>query len=101
MLSPSLPTPTARAVSGLSGDPWQPLRRWLAAVDVRDRQRARRCLQLIPAQCPFARTVKLGRWTLLSIPPLCKLNPLYDDLMLLRFRALCFLTDECGEMPSS
>lgn len=31
------------------------------------------------------------------IPPLCKLNPLYDELVELRFKALCYLADECGE----
>ncbi len=38
-----------------------------------------------------------GDRTLLSIPPLCKLNPLYEQVVGLRFRALCYLADECGE----
>ncbi|WP_069791510.1 Mo-dependent nitrogenase C-terminal domain-containing protein [Cyanobacterium sp. IPPAS B-1200] len=33
---------------------------------------------------------------LFTIPPLCKFNPLYEDLMMLRFRALSFLS-EIGE----
>ncbi|MDY7024694.1 MAG: Mo-dependent nitrogenase C-terminal domain-containing protein, partial [Cyanobacteriota bacterium] len=33
----------------------------------------------------------------IHIPPLCKLNPVYDELISLRFRALCYLADECGE----
>jgi hypothetical protein len=37
----------------------------------------------------------LGR-ILFSIPPLCKLNPLYNELVALRFRALNFLV-ETGE----
>ena len=31
------------------------------------------------------------------IPPLCKLNPLYEEVVGLRFRALCYLADECNE----
>jgi hypothetical protein len=38
----------------------------------------------------------LGR-KLFHIPPLCKLNPLYEEVVSLRFRALCYLADECGE----
>jgi hypothetical protein len=52
---------------------------------------------LIPAQCPFERDIcVLGR-CFLHIPPLCKLNPLYEQLVALRFRALCYLADECGQ----
>ena len=58
---------------------------------------ARRIIQLIPAQCPFAREIKVLGRTILIIPPLCKLNPLYEQLVGLRFRALCFLADQCGE----
>jgi hypothetical protein len=42
---------------------------------------------IIPATCPFARTVKVGSVTI-TIPPLCKLNPFYYQLMELRFKAL-------------
>jgi Mo-dependent nitrogenase C-terminus len=31
------------------------------------------------------------------IPAMCKLNPAYEQLVELRFKALCFLADECGE----
>jgi hypothetical protein len=34
---------------------------------------------------------------LAHIPPLCKLNPLYEQLVGLRFRSMCYLVDECGE----
>jgi hypothetical protein len=74
-----------------------PLRQWLDRLDVRDLQLAHRICQLIPAQCPFERDICfLGR-CFLHIPPLCKLNPLYEQLVALRFRALCYLADECGE----
>jgi len=78
-------------------DVFKPLRQWLDRLEVHDRKLAHRIAKLVPAQCPFERDVKfLGR-TVAHIPPLCKLNPLYDQLMGLRFRALCYLVDECGE----
>ncbi|WP_253188072.1 Mo-dependent nitrogenase C-terminal domain-containing protein [Leptolyngbya sp. 'hensonii'] len=75
----------------------QPLRQWLNEIDVRDLQRAHFICKSIPSQCPFARDIKFFGKTLLSIPPLCKLNPLYEEVVALRFRALCYLADECGE----
>jgi Mo-dependent nitrogenase C-terminus len=70
-------------------------------MELRDRQMARVLCFAIPAQCPFARTVQLWGRTLFTIPPLCKLNPFYDELVALRFRALCYLADVCGEDVSS
>ena len=75
----------------------QPLRQWLDRVQVRSRKLAHSLCQLIPAQCPFERDVKLFGHTLFHIPPMCKLNPLYEEVVGLRFRALCYLADECGE----
>ena len=71
--------------------------RWLESLEVREPKFARFLCQLIPAQCVFERDVKLFGRTVFHIPALCKLNPFYDQLMGLRFRALCFLADECGE----
>lgn len=48
-------------------------------------------VKLIPATCPFARTLKFAGFSV-TIPPLCKLNPAYNWLMQLRFNALCELT---------
>jgi hypothetical protein len=53
--------------------------------------------KLIPAQCPFERNLKLFGRTVLYIPPLCKLNPFYEQVVSLRFKCLCYLADECGE----
>ena len=75
----------------------QPLRRILDNMDVRDPELAHRLCDMIPAQCPFERDVKLFGRTWFHIPPLCKLNPLYEEVSNLRFRALCYLADECGE----
>ena len=55
----------------------------------------------IPAKCPFAIEVRLFGHTVLRIPPLCKLNPLYNEFVALRFRALCYLADECSKDISS
>lgn len=73
------------------------LRLRLNGIEVCDRLLAHRICQLIPAQCPFARNINLFGRTLVTIPPLCKLNPFYEELMGLRWRALCYLADECGE----
>jgi hypothetical protein len=78
-------------------DPLQPIRLWVDTLPVQDRTSARRIAKLIPPQCPFERDIKVFGKTLLHIPPLCKLNPLYEELVGLRFRALCYLADECGE----
>lgn len=74
-----------------------PLRKWINTMEIKSSQLAHRLCKLIPSQCPFARTIKIKGRTLLTIPPLCKLNPLYEELMTLRFRALCYLADDCGE----
>lgn len=75
----------------------QPLRRWLDRIELHDRKLAYRLCKLIPAQCPFERDVKVFGYTLFHIPPMCKLNPVYEEVVALRFRALCYLADECGE----
>jgi hypothetical protein len=35
--------------------------------------------------------------TFFHVPPLCELNPFYNELVFLRFRALSYLSDVCGE----
>ena len=78
-------------------DLFKPLRQYLDRLNVRDRAFAHRLCKLIPSQCPFERDIKVLGKVLFHIPPLCKLNPLYEDLVSLRFRAICYLADECGE----
>lgn len=58
---------------------------------------ARWLCRTIPTQCPFERDIILLGRTVAHIPPLCKLNPFYQEVISLRFRALCYLADECGE----
>ncbi|MEH1928635.1 MAG: Mo-dependent nitrogenase C-terminal domain-containing protein [Nostoc sp.] len=86
-----------RSVSKSYWDILQPLRHRVDKIQVRDRQLAHRLCKLIPSQCPFERDVKLFGKTLFHIPPMCKLNPLYEEVVGLRFRAMCYLADDCGE----
>ncbi|NJM72105.1 MAG: nitrogenase [Scytonema sp. RU_4_4] len=77
---------------------FSPIREWLDQVDIHNSKVANWICQLIPSQCPFARDIKLwGERVVLHIPPLCKLNPFYEELMGLRFRALSYLADECNQ----
>ncbi len=88
---PDRPTPNIRFT------PLLPVRRWIDGIEIRDSKMARLICRLIPASCPFERTIKLFDRPLFHIPPLCKLNPLYEQFVGLRFRALCYLADNCGE----
>ncbi|MEM7762153.1 MAG: Mo-dependent nitrogenase C-terminal domain-containing protein [Cyanobacteria bacterium P01_A01_bin.40] len=65
--------------------------------EIKQAATARRIVKLIPAQCPFEREIKAFGQVIVRIPALCKFNPLYEQLIALRFRALCFLADRCGE----
>ena len=78
-------------------DPLHPLKQWLDNTAIKSQKLARLLCKFIPSQCPFEREVKIGDRTLFHIPPLCKLNPLYEQVVGPRFRALCYLADECGE----
>lgn len=75
----------------------QPLRKWLDSREIQDPKVARLIAKTIPAQCPFERDIILFGHKVAHIPPMCKLNPLYDQFVGLRFRALCYLADCCGE----
>jgi hypothetical protein len=73
------------------------LRQWLDGLDINQRRLAWFLYKAIPGQCPFERDIVLFGRTVAHIPPLCKLNPLYDQFVGLRFRAMCYLADVCGE----
>lgn len=75
----------------------KPMRQWIDRVEVRNATFARSICKWIPAQCPFERDITVFGQTVLHIPPMCKLNPLYEQVVALRFRALCYLADDCGE----
>ncbi len=71
--------------------------RWLDGIEVRDSKKAHLLCKAIPASCPFEREIKFFNRILVHIPPLCKLNPFYEQVVNLRFKALCYLAEECGE----
>ncbi|WP_088243203.1 Mo-dependent nitrogenase C-terminal domain-containing protein [Calothrix rhizosoleniae] len=74
-----------------------PLQQWLDSLEIQNRKSAKVIAKLIPAQCPFERNIVVFGHKIAQIPPMCKLNPLYEQLVGLRFRALCYLVDQCGE----
>ncbi len=78
-------------------DPLKSVRQWLDSIEIRDQKTAHLICKVIPAQCPFERDVKVLGRTIAHIPPMCKINPLFDQFVGLRFRALCYLVDKCGE----
>ncbi|GAB4385213.1 MAG: hypothetical protein Kow00121_49890 [Elainellaceae cyanobacterium] len=75
----------------------QPVRLWLNQIEIRNPAIAHFLCRIIPIQCPFERDIYLLGRKVGHIPPLCKLNPFYEEVVGLRFRALCYLADECGE----
>jgi hypothetical protein len=66
-------------------------------MDVNDPRVARFLCKMIPSECPFERDIKLFGKKIIHIPPMCKINPLYDQMVGLRFRSLSFLADDCKE----
>lgn len=80
-----------------SFDGLYPVRQWLNRLEIRNAAIAHLICRIVPVQCPFERDIRFLGLTLLRIPPLCKLNPLYEEVVGLRFRSLCYLADECGE----
>jgi tellurite resistance protein len=75
----------------------KPMQEWLDHLDVKDARLARFLCQMIPSQCPFERDVTLFGRKIVHIPPMCQLNPLYEQMVGLRFRALSYLADDCRE----
>jgi len=70
---------------------------WVDTLEIHNPKVAQLLCKTIPAHCPFAGEIKLFNYTLFHIPPLCKLNPLYEQAIALRFKALTYLANECGE----
>lgn len=81
--------------------PLRPIRQFLDEIEIDDRFLAHFVCQLIPNQCPFERKIEFRGRQILHIPPMCKLNPFYEQLVSLRFRAMCYLADRCGEDVSN
>ena len=83
--------------SGTSADLLDPLKNWLDDIKIEDPRLARFICKMVPSQCPFERDIVLFGRKIVHIPPLCKLNPLYEQLVGLRFRSLSYLADDCQE----
>ena len=90
-----LTPPTEKSGAGV--DVLHPVKDWLEGMNVKDPRLAKFVCKVIPPQCPFERDINLFGRTVAHIPPLCKLNPLYEQFTMLRFRSLSYLADECGE----
>lgn len=75
----------------------KPLKNWLDDMEIQDPRLARFICKMVPPQCPFERDIKLFGHKIVHIPPMCELNPLYEQLVGLRFRALSYLADDCQE----
>lgn len=83
---------TARLRNWLQA-PLRPFQSFIDNFKIRDPRLAHWICRWIPAQCPFERDVVLFGHKVIHIPPLCKLNPLYDQVVGLRLRALSFLAE--------
>jgi hypothetical protein len=92
-----IPQATMDSLHSAKFDMLRPLRNWLDSLKISNPRLAHQLCKLIPSQCPFERDLNLFGRTLVHIPPMCKLNPLYDEVVMLRFKAMCYLADECGE----
>lgn len=73
----------------------KPLRYWLSTIEIRHIKLAQ-LLAKLPGTCPFARKFQLLGHTF-SVPPLCHLNPFYNEIMELRWRAIVFLNQLDGK----
>lgn len=76
--------------------PFNYIKNKLESWEIKEKEVAQKIVALIPSQCPFAKDIYWCDRKVFTIPPLCKINPFYEDLMMLRFKALCFLS-EIGE----
>ena len=77
-------------------DLFYPLRSCIDNIEVTNHKFAHFLCNLIPCTCPFERDVTIFGKTF-HIPALCKINPLYNEVVSLRLRALSYLEGDCGE----
>jgi len=72
----------------------EPVKEWLDHMDIHDSRLANLICKVVPAQCPFERDIVLFGKKIMHIPAMCEINPLYDQLVGLRFRSLSYLADK-------
>jgi len=73
-----------------------PIRHWIDRIEIRSAWFAHLICKLIPCTCPFEHKFTLFGYSF-HTPPLCELNPFYNEFVFLRFRALSYLSDVCGQ----
>ncbi|MEP6514658.1 Mo-dependent nitrogenase C-terminal domain-containing protein [Microcoleus vaginatus] len=101
-IAPATGTPlSSRLPKPHHKDVLQPVKDWLDGWEIHDPKLAHFVCKIIPPQCPFERDVVLFGRKIVHIPAMCQINPLYEQLVGMRFRALCYLADECKEDVSS
>ena len=66
----------------------------LDSVEIKSPTLARWLCRIIPNSCPFEREIRFFNHIILTIPPLCKLNPFYEQLVTLRFKSLIYLSEQ-------
>ena len=69
------------------------VRKKLDAMEIYSSKFACFLCRIIPNYCPFESDIKLFDYLIIHIPPLCKFNPLYEQLISLRIRALIYLKE--------
>ena len=84
------------APKNLHFDLFYPVRRRVNSIKITNDKFAHFLCKLIPCSCPFERDVTLFGRTF-HIPALCKINPLYNEVVNLRLRALSYLEGNGGE----
>jgi hypothetical protein len=67
------------------------VRKWLDSIQICNPIAAQFICKLVPARCPFERTIYFFNCFMIHIPPLCHFNPIYQQLISLRLRALTYL----------
>ena len=70
----------------------RPVRHWIDQIQITNHRTAHIICRVIPSHCPFERDISLFGNTV-HIPALCRINPVYDEIVSLRLRALTYLTD--------
>jgi tellurite resistance protein len=72
----------------------EPVKEWLDHIDIHDSRIANLICKVVPSQCPFEKDIVLFGRKIMHIPAMCEINPLYDQLVGLRFRSLCYLAEK-------
>ena len=96
ILTSHSPTAAEREPQGRRLNLLAPIRRWIDQTQVTNCRVAHFICRVIPSHCPFERDITLFGYTV-HIPALCRLNPVYEEIVGLRLRALNYLIDTCDE----